>query len=117
MSKKKTAKKIFKYEVDINWSEEDGCFIAVVPELPGCKTHGDTRAEAAEMADEAIALHVESLEERGLDVPVPLAEEKLSGEFLVRTGDPELHRRLKRLARERKTNMNNFIVEQLRKLG
>ena len=35
-----------KYEVIIYWSNEDGAFIAEVPELPGCSAHGDTRSAA-----------------------------------------------------------------------
>ena len=31
-----------KYEIILNWSEEDFAFIAEVPELPGCIAHGDT---------------------------------------------------------------------------
>jgi predicted RNase H-like HicB family nuclease len=32
-----------KYEIIIYWSDEDEAFIVVVPELPGCVAHGDTR--------------------------------------------------------------------------
>jgi predicted RNase H-like HicB family nuclease len=35
-----------KYEIIIYWSEEDGYFIAEVPELPGCMADGKTYAEA-----------------------------------------------------------------------
>jgi predicted RNase H-like HicB family nuclease len=32
-----------KYEIILYWSEEDGAFIAEVPELPGCAADGPTR--------------------------------------------------------------------------
>lgn len=32
---------MYKYEVIIYWSDEDGAFVAEVPELPGCAAHGD----------------------------------------------------------------------------
>ncbi len=35
-----------KYEVIIYWSEEDGAFVAEVPELPGCAADGPTYKEA-----------------------------------------------------------------------
>ncbi len=35
-----------KYEIVIYWSDEDGVFIAEVPELPGCMAHGDTGEQA-----------------------------------------------------------------------
>jgi predicted RNase H-like HicB family nuclease len=43
-----------KYTVIITYDERDKIFIATVPMLPGCVTHGNTRAEAATMADDAI---------------------------------------------------------------
>jgi predicted RNase H-like HicB family nuclease len=38
---------MIKYEVIINWSEEDPAFIAEVPELPGCAAHGPTQEDNA----------------------------------------------------------------------
>ncbi len=32
----------YRYEVIIYWSEEDGAFVAEVPELPGCAADGAT---------------------------------------------------------------------------
>ena len=37
-----------KYEIIIYWSNEDGAFVAEVPELPGCAAHGDTQEAALE---------------------------------------------------------------------
>ena len=48
-----------KYEIILYWSEEDGAFIAEVPELPGCASAGDTEAEAIANAKEALALWFE----------------------------------------------------------
>lgn len=41
------------------------------PDLPGCVTQGDTPRHAAEMALEAVALHVESMMEDGEALPEP----------------------------------------------
>ncbi|GMU93956.1 MAG: hypothetical protein AMXMBFR4_30140 [Candidatus Hydrogenedentota bacterium] len=60
-----------KYEVIIYWSDEDGAFVAEVPELPGCAAHGSTQAEALASAQEAILLWVETAEEFGDPVPKP----------------------------------------------
>ncbi len=49
--------------------DEDGYFIVEVPSLPGCVSQGETREEALENIAEAIALHIEVLEERGELVP------------------------------------------------
>ncbi|MCE4600216.1 MAG: type II toxin-antitoxin system HicB family antitoxin [Desulfurococcales archaeon] len=43
--------------------DEDGGYIAVVPELPGCHTQGDSLDEVIENAKEAIELYLETLPE------------------------------------------------------
>ncbi|MCL4793826.1 MAG: type II toxin-antitoxin system HicB family antitoxin [Bryobacteraceae bacterium] len=60
-----------KYEVIIYWSDEDGAFVAEVPELPGCAAHGSTQEAALASAQEAILLWVETAEELGDPVPKP----------------------------------------------
>ena len=41
------------YSILIQWSDEDQVYIATVPELPGCKTHGRTYEEALKQAQYA----------------------------------------------------------------
>lgn len=48
---------------------DDGYVVAEVPSLPGCISQGGTRAEALANIQEAIALHVEVLKERGEPIP------------------------------------------------
>ncbi len=43
-----------RYEVIISWSDDDDCFVAEVPELPGCMADGATHQEAASNAETAI---------------------------------------------------------------
>jgi predicted RNase H-like HicB family nuclease len=61
------------YEVDIRpLSEEDGGgFEAVAPELPGCRSDGDTPHEALENIYDAIACWIEAAQEMGRTVPPP----------------------------------------------
>lgn len=59
------------YDVLMYWSEVDQVYIAEVPELPGCMSHGDTRVAALENVQEAIALWVEGAIEDGEEVPKP----------------------------------------------
>ena len=47
--------KIFLYK------EPEGGFTVTVPSLPGCVTYGETLEQAQTMAQEAIALYLESL--------------------------------------------------------
>jgi predicted RNase H-like HicB family nuclease len=48
---------------------EDGYFVIEVPSLPGCISQGKTREEALANIEEAIALYVEVLQDRGEPVP------------------------------------------------
>lgn len=61
------------YEVDVRpLAESDGGgFEAVVPELPGCRSDGDTPQEALENAYEAIASWIEAAIDLGRAVPPP----------------------------------------------
>jgi predicted RNase H-like HicB family nuclease len=63
-----------KYRIQIYWSAEDQVFIAKVPELPGCMTHGDTRAEARANANEAIQSWINTANEFGDPIPGPKRE-------------------------------------------
>jgi predicted RNase H-like HicB family nuclease len=60
-----------KYETIIYWSQEDNVFIVDIPELPGCKAHGDTSQLALENAQDAIDLWLETAKEFGDSIPEP----------------------------------------------
>jgi len=62
---------MIKYEVIIYWSEEDGAFIAEVPELPGCAAHGASLEEALGNAQDAIRLWIDTAKEFGDAIPGP----------------------------------------------
>ncbi|MBL7191637.1 type II toxin-antitoxin system HicB family antitoxin [bacterium] len=49
---------------------EEGGYIVTVEALPGLVTYGETLEEAREMAKEAIAGYIESLQKDGLPIPV-----------------------------------------------
>jgi predicted RNase H-like HicB family nuclease len=60
-----------RYEVDIFWSEEDGGFIANVPELPYCSAFGETYEEALREVRIAMDLYLSVLREQGKEAPKP----------------------------------------------
>lgn len=49
--------------------EPEGGYTVTVPALPGCVTYGETVDEAIAMAREAVEVYVESLRERGEEIP------------------------------------------------
>jgi predicted RNase H-like HicB family nuclease len=60
-----------KYEIILYWSNEDGAFIAEVPELAGCAADGATRQEALANAETVIAEWLETASEMGRPIPQP----------------------------------------------
>ena len=62
---------MFKYEIVIYWSTEDGVFVAEVPELPGCMAHGDSQEAALKNVNDAMALWIDTAREEGRAVPPP----------------------------------------------
>ena len=60
-----------KYEVIIYWSDEDGAFIAEVPELPGCMADGPTKADALSAVERVAQQWIETAKELGRSVPKP----------------------------------------------
>ena len=55
---------------------EDGVG-AYVPDLPGCVAVGETEDEALRLVREAIARHLEALQEQGLPIPEPRSHAEL----------------------------------------
>jgi len=58
----------FAYSVFYHQAAEGG-YVASVPALPGCHTHGETVEETERNVKEAIALYLESLADHGEAIP------------------------------------------------
>jgi predicted RNase H-like HicB family nuclease len=59
------------YPINLFWSEEDGQWMAVAPDLEGCSASGDTPEEAAREIQTAMELWLESAREHGDLLPEP----------------------------------------------
>ena len=55
----------------IQWSDRDDAYIVTVPELPGCRTHGETYEEAVQQGQEAIETWIDGSRASGLPIPEP----------------------------------------------
>lgn len=62
-------KPITRYRINIGWSDEDACFVAKVPALPGVVADGDTVEEAAREINIALEAALETLESNGFPLP------------------------------------------------
>lgn len=59
------------YEIIIYWSDEDGAFVAEVPELPGCMADGKTYQEAVANVEVIVKEWVQTAKELGRPIPQP----------------------------------------------
>lgn len=62
---------MYKYEIIIYWSQEDDCYIAEVPELPGCMSDGKTQMKALKNSQVVISEWIETAKEMGREIPEP----------------------------------------------
>jgi antitoxin HicB len=102
------------YQVNIAFDPRDNIYVARVPELENCHTHGSTPEEALRNVEEAIELWLETAQDNKLEIPEPLSRKKFSGKFIVRTPE-ELHATLAQEALRRGKSMNELTVELLQK--
>ncbi|CAN5463814.1 type II toxin-antitoxin system HicB family antitoxin [soil metagenome] len=54
--------------------DEGGGFMALVPELPGCMSDGETEAEAMSNAQDAIATWISMAASKGQEPPKPMKQ-------------------------------------------
>jgi predicted RNase H-like HicB family nuclease len=59
-----------KYTININWSEEDTCYIAKAPAFPTLTTDGETMEEALADMQAVLSMAVDSLTEIGHPLPI-----------------------------------------------
>ena len=63
-----------KYRILIE-QDEDGCFVATCPALPGCISQGKTQGEARLNIIDAISGYLASLRKHNEPIPPPITEE------------------------------------------
>jgi len=61
-----------KYEIIIYWSKLDNCYLAEVPELPGCMADGKTIMEVAANVEVIIQEWIECALLDGETIPEPM---------------------------------------------
>ena len=59
------------YHINVFWSQENGCYIADIPDLKYCSAHGSTPEEALREVLVAKEAWIEVARERGDPIPRP----------------------------------------------
>jgi len=102
------------YSIKVFYSEEDKGFIAIIPDLPGCSTFGETEEEAIKEVKIAQALWLKTARKEGRKIPEPSSEDVYSGKILART-PKSLHGALMEKAKEEGVSLNQLVVYLLAK--
>lgn len=102
----------YRYMINIFWSEEDQCFLAEVPELEGCLSHGRSEAAALKNAHHAIASWIQAAKKLRHPIPDPLVLKRVSGKFNVRI-PKQLHKSLVLKASQEQVSLNQLVTTLL----
>ena len=100
------------YTYRVTWSAEDEMHVGLCAEFPSLSWLADTPEGALAGIRQVVADTVADLETSGEDVPVPLAERRFSGRFVVRV-PPEVHRNLAVEAAEAGVSLNRLVSARL----
>jgi len=100
-----------KYSTVILWSEADGGFVAMHPELPGCVAFGSTQAEALELLAEFREAWIDQAKDEGRELPQPIVHE-YTGKFTVRISR-SLHREVAAKALANGVSLNQMASQLL----
>jgi len=103
---------MFKYSINLIWSDADECYVANIPEFPGLSAHGYSPEEAVEEAHAAADLFVEDIVASGGQVPKPTKLIEHSGQLRVRL-PKSLHSSLSVVAEREGVSLNTLIVAML----
>lgn len=100
------------YTYRVIWSEDDQEFVGLCAEFPSLSWLAEGQEEALRGITGLVKDAIADMEGTGESVPQPLALQKYSGKFQVRT-TPEIHRMLAMQAAEAGTSLNRLINSRL----
>jgi predicted RNase H-like HicB family nuclease len=100
---------VFKYSIDLIWSDEDEGYIATIPEFPGLSAFGSTAEEALKEAKIAAKGFIKVFKEDGCKLPEHERLKSFSGQLRVRI-PKSLHAALSSEAEREGISLNTYIV-------
>ncbi|HEX7667983.1 MAG TPA: type II toxin-antitoxin system HicB family antitoxin [Polyangiaceae bacterium] len=98
------------YQMVLEWSDDDRCYIVTIPAWQNARTHGATLEEAARNARDVVALLIDSARRHGEPIPPP--SQRHSGNLRLRLPS-SLHGRLTLEAEREGVSLNQWIVAKL----
>lgn len=103
-----------KYPIEVFWSDEDECYIAIAPDLPGCSAAGDSQEEALKEIRTAMTLWLDLAKKMKRELPEPFlpVDTSYSGKFLMRV-PKTLHANLSRSAKQQGVSLNQYVLYML----
>ena len=60
-----------RYSMILEWEPQGGVYVVTVPEIPGCRTHGETLEEAVRHGREVMEGWVDIMRKDGEPLPAP----------------------------------------------
>jgi len=102
-----------RYTYRIEWSQEDGIFVARCVEFPGLGAHGHSQEEALRQIKAAVAEALKWLRDEKRIPPESLGAKKFRGHLTLRV-PPEVHRELAIKAAEEKVSINQLILSKIK---
>ena len=102
------------YRMEIVEDKDEGGFVILFPELPGCITCGENIKSAIANAMDAKQAWLEAAVESGIDIQEPNDLEEYSGQFKLRI-PRSLHRSLAEHSKREGISMNQYCVYLLSK--
>ena len=98
------------YRIEL-YPDEEGGYVAAIPDLPGCVTQAETKEEAVKFIEDAKAAWISTAMEQSIPIPGARAA-SYSGKLNVRL-PKSLHRALAIRAEEEGVSLNHLIVYKL----
>lgn len=100
------------YTYRVTWSEEDKEYIGLCIEFPSLSWFAKTPETALKGIRETVSDVIEDIKKSGEEIPVPIANKRFSGKFMVRV-PPEVHRHLALEAAEAGVSLNRIASTKL----
>jgi predicted HicB family RNase H-like nuclease len=100
------------YTYRVTWSEVDQEYVGLCAEFPRISWLAKTPESALKGIRNVLAEVIKDMKENDEEIPLPIANKKYSGKFMVRL-PPEVHRSLAIKAAESGVSINRLVSSRL----